>query len=106
MSDRVPAEPFQAEPAATEAEPIPADLAPIEIVDVRPARIRRPLDLIRLSGLAISIAVLGVFGWLATSTTSGANVDLTRLLKPIPRTPVHALSRVGAFGVPSAIVVG
>jgi uncharacterized membrane protein YbhN (UPF0104 family) len=72
---------------------------PVEVVDIRPARIRRPLDLIRLSGLVITLAVLAGFGALASSTTTGANLDLTRLLSNIPRTPVHALSRTGAFAV-------
>src|ERR1700743_134892 len=73
--------------------------AAVEVVDIRPARLRRALDLIRLSGLVITLAVLAGFGALASSTTTGANLDLTRLLNNIPRTPVHYLSRTGAFAV-------
>jgi glycosyltransferase 2 family protein len=85
--------------AAVEAAKAAGAVEPVEIVDIRPARIRRPLDLIRLSGLVIVLAVLAGFGALASSTTSGANVDLTRLLDHIPRTLVHGLSRTGAFAV-------
>lgn len=71
----------------------------IEIIDNRPARVRRPLDVIRLSGLTVSLVLLAVFGSLASNTTSGANVDLSRLLHHIPRVLIHVLSVVGAFGV-------
>ena len=59
----------------------------VEVLDHRPARIRRPLDLIRLSGLVVTLAVLAAFGALASSTTTGANFDLNRLLDHIPRRP-------------------
>src|ERR1700753_1124534 len=72
---------------------------PIDIVDTVEVRIRRPLDLIRLTGLVITVAVLAGFGALASSTTTGANLDLTRLLNNIPRAPVHFLSRTGALAV-------
>jgi uncharacterized membrane protein YbhN (UPF0104 family) len=71
----------------------------VEVVDTRTNRIRRPLDLVRLGGLVITLAVLIAFGWFATSTTAGANTDLIRLLGQVPRTPVRYLSRFGAFGV-------
>jgi uncharacterized membrane protein YbhN (UPF0104 family) len=90
-----------AEPTATDApatEPMATD-ATVAVTDSSPARVRRPLDLIRLTGLVCVVALLTGFGALASDTTSGANADLSRLLGHVPRVLVHLLSLAGAFGV-------
>ena len=90
-----------------QAEPL-REAHPVVVVDSLPARVRRALDLVRLTGLVVVVVVLAGLGSIANNTTIGANDDLARLLDEVPHVFVHALSLLGAFGalaLPVAFVV-
>jgi uncharacterized membrane protein YbhN (UPF0104 family) len=70
----------------------------VEVVEFWPARIHRPLDLIRLTVLVLTIVVLCALAVLGRDTGRGANADLTRLLGHIPAIVSHALRLASAFG--------
>jgi glycosyltransferase 2 family protein len=92
----------------TSAAGHPPEPATVEVLDEVPRRVRRPLDLARITGLVLVIALIGGLAILATNTVQGANQDTTRLLSHLPRVFVHVLSLVGTFGalaLPIAIVI-
>jgi len=94
-----------AEPEASGEQP---GLPPLIAIDQVPARVRRPLDLIRLVGLALVVAILGEVGTVAQDTVKSANEDLTRSLRQVPVVIVHSLSLFGAFGalaLPLAFII-
>jgi glycosyltransferase 2 family protein len=81
---------------------------PVEVVDAEPRRVRRPLDLVRVVGLALILALIAVFGTVAHDTVAGANSDVTRLLGEIPHLLVRTLSvvgTVGALALPLGLVI-
>jgi uncharacterized membrane protein YbhN (UPF0104 family) len=80
----------------------------IAVSDETSVRIRRPLDVLRLAGLVLALAVLGGLGSVASATAHAGNEDLARLLAGIPRIFTRALSLTGALGViavPISLVV-
>ena len=89
-------------PAGPPAEAGPPDEAEppdeLEIVDVTPARVRRPWDLVRLAGLVLAGVLLTGVGLIASDTTSGINADLVRLLAEVPPLLLRLLRTLAAFG--------
>jgi len=82
--------------------------AAAEIIDITQPRVRRSLDLVRLTGLVAAGLLLVGLGLVATSTSRGANDDMARLLGEVPRVFVRAFSVLAAFGalaVPLAFMV-
>jgi uncharacterized membrane protein YbhN (UPF0104 family) len=77
---------------AAEAEPA------VEIVDVTPARVRQPLDLVRLTALVLAGVLLTGLGLIASDTSRGVNDDLVRLLADLPPVLLRALRTLAAFG--------
>jgi glycosyltransferase 2 family protein len=95
------------EPAAEE-DAVPLTPAPPVVVDSAPARIRTPLDLVRLCVLLLLALILAGLGVVASDTTSGATEDVSRLLSDVPHVFIRALSLAGTFGalaLPLAFVV-
>jgi uncharacterized membrane protein YbhN (UPF0104 family) len=94
---------------ADEAADISAAAAgTVEVVDVEPRRVRRPLDLVRVAGLALVLALIAGFGTVARDTVAGANSDVTRLIDENPHLLFRAFSvigTVGALALPLALVV-
>jgi len=91
--------------AVTDSDSAAADPT---IVDVKDGRIRRPIDLVRLSALLVLGLVLVGLAVIARDTTRGANDDLARLLGEIPRVFIRAFSVLTSFGalaVPIAFMV-
>jgi uncharacterized membrane protein YbhN (UPF0104 family) len=85
-----------------------AAVGPVEVIDVEPRRVRRPLDLVRVVGLTLVLTLIAVLGTVARDTVSGANSDVTRLLGDVPHLLYRALSLVGTVGalvLPIALVV-
>lgn len=86
----------------------PAAAGSVEVVDVEPRRVRHPLDLVRVVGLALVLALIAVLGMVARDTVAGANSDVTRLLDEVPHLVFRALSligTVGALALPVAAVI-
>ena len=79
------------------AVPTPAS-PPVEVVESRPARIRRPLDLVRLAALVAVLLVLVALGVVARETGRGADADIARLVGHVPALVGSALRLVSAFG--------
>jgi uncharacterized membrane protein YbhN (UPF0104 family) len=80
----------------------------IEVVESWPARIHRPLDLIRLAALVVVLLLLTGLAVVGRDTSSGANADLARLLSHVPAVFGNALRLVSAFvalAVPLALIV-
>ena len=71
---------------------------PIEIIDVRPSRIRRPVDVLRTGILLVVVAALAGLGAVAGATTSGIDVDTGRLLAEVPHVFIRLFSVLGATG--------
>ncbi len=94
---------------ADEAAALSAAAAgPVEVVDVEQRRVRRPLDLVRVVGLTLVLALLAGLGTLARDTVAGANSDVSRLLGEVPQLLIRALSLVGTVGalaLPVALVI-
>ena len=91
-----------------EPEPVGEATSALEVTDETSTRIRRPLDLLRLIGLVLVLALLGGLASVASATAHAGNEDLARLLDGIPRFFTRALSLAGALGVigvPVALVV-
>ena len=95
---------------AEEPADVPADVPvapePVEVVDVQPRRVRRPLDLVRVVGLPLILAVIAGLGTVARDTVAGANSDVTRLVGEVPHLLFRALSlvaTVGALALPVAL---
>lgn len=82
--------------------------ATTEIIDVREGRIRRPVDLVRLSVLLLlGLFLIGV-AVIAREATRGANEDLARLLGDVPRVFIRAFSLLTSFlalAVPIAFMI-
>ncbi|MCW2495865.1 lysylphosphatidylglycerol synthase transmembrane domain-containing protein [Jatrophihabitans sp.] len=85
-----------AEPDPPRDGPEPATL---EVSDVASARIRRPLDLLRLIGLLLGLAVLAGLASVASATALAGNEDLARLLSGVPQILTRGLSLAGSLGV-------
>ena len=80
----------------------------LEVVESWPARIRRPLDLLRLVGLVAGLLVLIAVGVVARDTGRGADADIARLVGHVPALVRSALGLVSAFGAlafPVALMV-
>ena len=80
----------------------------LEVVESWPARIRRPLDLLRLVGLVAGLLVLITVGVVARDTGRGADADIARLVGHVPALVRSALGLVSAFGAlafPVALIV-
>jgi hypothetical protein len=79
----------------------PAAPSPVVVLDDRPARIRRPLDLVRLAGLMLILALLGTAGSVGSTTSRAADGDLSRLFVGVPVLVIRTLSVAGAIAVVS-----
>ena len=94
---------------ADEASEVSAAAArPVEVVDVEPRRVRRPLDLVRVVVLALVLALIVGLGTLTRDAVAGANSDVTRLIRDVPHLLVRALNLVGTVGalvLPVTLVV-
>ncbi len=80
----------------------------VVIIDEPPGRVRRSLDLVRLSALGLFGLLLLGAGSVAKDTSRGANDDLARLLGDIPHVFIRAFSLITSFGalaVPLAFMV-
>ncbi|MEO6501549.1 MAG: lysylphosphatidylglycerol synthase transmembrane domain-containing protein [Jatrophihabitantaceae bacterium] len=88
--------------ASAQTQPVQAESGrpppAVEIIDVTPARVRRPLDLVRLTGLVLAAVLLTGLGLIASDTGRGVNDDLVRLLADLPPVLVRALRTLAAFG--------
>lgn len=85
-----------------------AAVGSVEVIDVEPRRVRRPLDLVRVVGLGLMLGVIAGLGVAARNTVAGANADVTRLLHDVPHLLFHTLSLVGTVGalaLPVALLV-
>lgn len=72
------------------------------VVDVEAARIRQPVDLVRLAVLVVALLLLAGAGAVASDTVHGAGLDLARLVHGTP----HPLIRLfGVLGAVSALAV-
>jgi uncharacterized membrane protein YbhN (UPF0104 family) len=81
--------------------------ASIKVIDTEPRRVRRPLDLLRVIGQVLVLAVLGGLGTVARDTVEGVNADITRFIGDIPHVFIHMFSLLGAFcalALPIALV--
>ncbi|MCU1671074.1 MAG: hypothetical protein JWP40_4001 [Blastococcus sp.] len=80
----------------------------VDVVESWPARVHRPLDLVRLTSLVVVLFLLVGVAVVARGTSRGANDDLMRLLSHVPALIGHALRLVSAFGalaLPLALIV-
>src|SRR6476661_249903 len=85
----------------------PAAPTRVEVVETWPARIHRPLDLVRLATLVVLLLLVGL-AVVGHSTSRGVNADAARLLGHLPSFLEHALRVVSAFtalAVPLALIV-
>lgn len=80
------------------AEPSDGGHAPIQLRDWAPSRVRRSLDLVRLSALLLSVVVLIGIGMIARDTSRGINSDLARLVGEVPHVLLRSVSLLAAFG--------
>ena len=71
----------------------------VHIVDDEPRRLHQPLDLLRVVGLLVLLAVLAGLASVAHSTVQGANDDVTRVLSETADPVVRIIRVVGALGV-------
>src|SRR3954447_3583026 len=77
-------------------EPAPG-AAGLDVVESRPARVHRPLDLIRLTARVAVLLLLTGLAVVAHDTSNGASTDLARLLGHVPDAFGTALRLVSAF---------
>jgi uncharacterized membrane protein YbhN (UPF0104 family) len=80
----------------------------VEVVESWPARIHRPLDLIRLIALVVVLLLLTGLAVVGRETSRGASADLARLLGHLPALFGDALrfvSALGALAIPLALIV-
>jgi uncharacterized membrane protein YbhN (UPF0104 family) len=80
----------------------------VDVVESWPARIHRPLDLIRLVALVVALLLLTALAVVARDTSRGASADLARLVSHLPSFFARALRLVSAFGalaLPLALIV-
>lgn len=83
-------------------------IAVVEAVDDARARVRRPVDVVRLVGLVLTVVLIAVLGTVADGTVRSADGDLARGLGHLPSLFVHALSVLGAVGalaLPLAFII-
>ena len=66
------------------ALPNPGGAGPVVVVESRPARLHRPLDLIRLTARVGILVVLAGLAVVASATRAGAAADVARLLAHVP----------------------
>jgi len=88
--------------------PPPRGGAGVVVVESRPARVHRPLDLIRLTARVGILLLLTGLAVVARDTSNGASSDLARLLGHVPDGVVSALRLVSAFAalvLPLAMIV-
>jgi uncharacterized membrane protein YbhN (UPF0104 family) len=86
----------------------PAAPARVEVVETWPARVHRPLDLVRLTTLVVVLLLLIGLALVGRSTSRGVNADAARLLGHLPSFLAHALRLVSTFAalaVPLALIV-
>jgi uncharacterized membrane protein YbhN (UPF0104 family) len=86
----------------------PPGVADVEVVETRPARLHRPLDLIRLTARVAILLLLTGLAVVARDTSAGISSDLARLLGHVPAAVGSALRVVSAFGAlaaPLAMIV-
>ena len=89
------------------AQPPPGAGA-VEIVESRPARVHRPLDLIRLTVRVGILLLLTGLTVVARDTSAGLSSDLARLLGHLPAglgTALRLVSAFAALAVPLAMIV-
>src|SRR3954471_343239 len=80
----------------------------VDVVESRPARVHRPLDLIRLTARVGVLLLLTGLVVVARDTSAGLSSDLARLLGHVPAAFGSALRLVSAFlalAVPLAMIV-
>ena len=85
-----------------------AAVGSVEVVDVEPRRVRRPLDLVRVVGLTLVLGLIAGLGTVARDTVAGANSDVARILGEVPHLLSRAFGLVGTIGglaLPIALVV-
>jgi uncharacterized protein (TIRG00374 family) len=80
----------------------------VSVIDVAPARIRQPLDLVRLASLLVALVVLAGLGSFASGTGRGASEDFARLVRETPNVFIRlfsVLGTLGALAVPLGLMV-
>jgi uncharacterized membrane protein YbhN (UPF0104 family) len=80
----------------------------VQVVESWPARVHRPLDLIRLGALVAVLLVLGGLAVIGRDTSRAVNADLARLLGDVPTVFIRLfrlLSAFGALGLPLGLMV-
>jgi uncharacterized BrkB/YihY/UPF0761 family membrane protein len=75
------------------------DQEPIVVVDIKPSRIRRSVDGVRLVGLVVLLALLAGLGSVAKNTSQGASSDLGHALGDLPGLLKNLIQIVGGLGV-------
>jgi len=91
-----------------DADGVTAHVSDTEVVETWPARIHRPLDLVRLSALVGVLLLLTGLALVGRDTSRGVAADLARLLSHVPTVFDQLLRLVSAFGalaVPLALMV-
>ena len=81
---------------------------PVAVVDVLPARLRRPVDAVRVVGLSILLVLLAGLGTIGTATWHGIDVDVARLVRVVPPLVLHIMAALGFFAalaLPLALMV-
>ncbi|MCW2567623.1 MAG: integral rane protein-like protein [Mycobacterium sp.] len=80
----------------------------VMLADEAPAPVRRPRDLLRTVGGALTLTLVLVLGAVATDTMSGAQSDLTRAGQHLPallRQGLYAVTSLLLLAVPVALLV-
>jgi uncharacterized membrane protein YbhN (UPF0104 family) len=93
-----------AAPAVASGSPTPQ----VQVVESWPARVHRPLDLIRLGALVAVLLVLVGLAVVGRDTSRAVNADLARLLGDVPTVFIRLfrlLSAFGALGLPLGLMV-
>ncbi|MGX7677873.1 lysylphosphatidylglycerol synthase transmembrane domain-containing protein [Jatrophihabitans sp. DSM 45814] len=84
------------------------ELGQLEVLDTRPGRVRRSLDLVRALILLSAVLILAGLGTVAVETDQGANSDVNRLLSEVPHVFIRLFSVLGAtaaLAMPIALIV-
>ena len=71
----------------------------LQVIDEEPTRLHQPLDLVRICGLLLLLAILAGLASVAHSTVQGANDDVTRVLSETADPMISTIRVVGALGV-------
>ena len=80
-------------------------VSPVDVIDVHPDRIRRPIDLLRTVGLLIALGILVGLGIIARDSNRGVDEDTARLLAEVPPVLIRLFSVVGAAGILITLIV-